>query len=48
MSVRDVGEDGALQAMSRSILVFEPKIADRYALEEQKEKVHGTEDHDDC
>jgi hypothetical protein len=34
--------------MSRAILILGPKVTDRYALEEQKEEVHGAEDHNNC
>ena len=47
MSIRNVCEDRALQAMTCSILIFGPKEANRYALEEKKEEVHGAKDHND-
>ena len=34
--------------MSRAILILGPKVTDRYALEEQKEEVHGAEDQNNC
>jgi hypothetical protein len=48
MSIRDICENRALQTMSRAILILGPKVTDRYALEEQKEEVHGAEDHNNC
>ena len=48
MSIRDICENRALQTMPRPILILGPKEADRCALEEQKEEIHGAENHNNC